>query len=576
MLRIQEVRPRRSTISFLVLGAIAVASSLAADKPQVIPPLIDQVRVEVVNVDVVVTDRGGMPVVGLEPENFTLLVDGQERAITNFYSFTEGKALGEEFEETGESKWQDRNLKRRMAILFDSNSLDKRDREEAIESLEDFILEQFDGSYEWTVVAYDERLRLLQPFTSDKTTVISALARVKELPIPVRQARATDPTFTEHPVVAGFTALAAATSPGDRPGRPRLEPEQFELRERMLTGIRKFDKTASAVIETMRAYSALPGRKSLVLVTGTLESLPSGPQLLGYGFPGVGGPQRIDPMIAAMNTDLQKRFQAIVRIANSSGFAIYPISTNAGLEGKTPYLDVDRNTSLFRARDNSLGSAEVDIDGAPQVMAAGTGGLYYSTSKFYEAFDDIDSRTANSYVLGFETNHSPDSKYHRIEVKTKSSKLKIQNREGYLHLSRQDRLTEELATPLFFPKDKGDFEVAVQVSPPEQAGPKTVDVTVAGVIPLENVTLIPQGDELVGRIFMFLAVYHKDEKLFNIVKEHQDIRIPVGRMEGVSAEAPARFGLKVKGLDRGDYTFRLTLLDEISDRYGTGLQPVVL
>lgn len=58
---------------------------------------VDTVEINVVEVDVVVTDRKGRPVNGLKPEDFELSVDGMPVEIANFFEskvFSERTALG--------------------------------------------------------------------------------------------------------------------------------------------------------------------------------------------------------------------------------------------------------------------------------------------------------------------------------------------------------------------------------------------------------------------------------------------------------------------------------------------------
>ena len=148
----------------------------------------------------------------------------------------------------------------------------------------------------------------------------------------------------------------------------------------------------------------------------------------------------------------------------------------------------------------------------------------------------------------------------------------MKSREGYLHLSQYDRLAEELSTSLLFPKARGDFAVEVQVMPPENETKKGVDVKVAGVIPMDNVTLVPQGKKMVGRVFLILAVYDNEGHLQKLLRKRQDLRLTPERLAGFPADAPARFAMTVEGLEPGVYTFTLRLMDEVSDRYGTGMQ----
>jgi VWFA-related protein len=561
----------------LVAAVVRAAPQEAAD----LPPLVEEIKVEVVNVDVVVTDRRGNPVTGLTRDDFVLYEDGKQRPITNFYAFDEGRARfeagGAAPEQAAEETRPDPTTRRRMVLLFDSNSLEKRARNQAIDALERFILEQFDGTYEWAVIAYSERLQLMEPFTSSKTRVLAALSKVRDLPIAVRRARAGDPLEAEEPIVRS-RAQGLTEQPGsERSNEPRqLTTLEFGTRARMFAGIRSFSVTTAAMVQTMRAFSGLPGRKALVLVSGELESLPSAAQLLGRGFPGAGSDNRLDPLSSVLHTELLTRFKLIVQTANATGFAIYPVSSFGYISSDAPYLDVERHANLaFKGGFSSMPAA-IDVDTAPRVIAEGTGGEYYTTTHFYNAFDDIDSRTANAYVLGFQTDRDPDGKYHRLRVEVTRHGLEVKSREGYLHATRESRLVTALTTPLTFPKDRGDFAVNVEVLPPSKVTKKKVTLTVAGVVPLEDVTLVPQGKDMVGRVHLYVAVYDENGDLVSLVREKQDVRIPTAKVTAAGANVPARFGLTLKDLPRGEYTVSLTLLDEISDRYGTGLVPVSL
>lgn len=574
-------RPARPLVlPCLLLAAVALLVGPAAAQnapPEEVPPLVEEISVEVVNVDVVVTDDKGRPVTGLTADDFVVYEDGEERPVSNFFSFRNGGLLldGEERVEERENRWPDNRMRRRMAILFDNNSLEKRDRQRAIEQMERFVLEQFDGTYEWAVIAYDEHLQLMQPFTSDKTTVLGALGRVGDLPIPVRRRRASDATMLEQ-----IPVMSRADFRRGRRGIDQITQEltmrDFDLRERMSEGLQIFDRTTAAILQTMRAHMGLDGRKSLVLVTGALGTLPGGEQLIGRGLPTSGGDDRADQEVAVMHSELLRRYEAIVKMANASGFSIYPISADALMQANSSYVDAERNPTLAFSASFGDVSADIDVDTASRTMADNTGGRYYSTTHFYDAFDDIDDRTANSYVLGFTTDHAPEGKYHDVRVRTKRKGLQVFHREGYMHLSREQQIAEELATPLAFPKDRGDFEVTVQVFTPEKAGKKKVDMTVAGLIPVERVTLIPQGEDLVGRVHLYIAIYNREGELVSLVRDRQDVRVKAAAVEDAGAEAPARFGVKLTELPKGDYTISLTLIDDVTNQYGTGLQAVNL
>ncbi|HEX2162855.1 MAG TPA: VWA domain-containing protein [Thermoanaerobaculia bacterium] len=572
---------RRAARRLPLLTAVGLlaAAGLAAAQDDSAPPaadlFVDQVSVEIVNVDVTVTDGSGRPITGLTAEDFVVVEDGEERPITNFSSFRSGemRLLDDAARTAGDLP--EPTVRRRMAILFDNNSLEKRDRARAIEDLERFVLEQFDGSYEWAVIAYGDELQLMQPFTADKTTVLGALGRVDDLPIPVRRRRAADATYTESEPFVSRSDFRRGRRGIDQT-LLNLTQRDFELRERMWHGLQQFDHTTAAIVQTMRAYMGLDGRKSLVLVTGAMEVLPGGQQLLGRGLPTLGSDDIVDPMIATVHAEVLRRYDAIIKIANAAGFSIYPVAADALMQAKSSYIDAERDPTLAFGGGFGDSPAELDVEGASRTVAAGTGGRFYSTTNFYDAFDDIDDRTANSYVLGFATDHDPEGGYHRIAVRTKRPGLQVRHRQGYLHLTREQQIAEELATPLAFPKDGGDFPIRMEVHPPEGEGRKKVTLLVAGVIPMSQITLLPQGEDLVGRVHVLVTIYDREGNVVDLIRERQDVRVAAAKAAAAGEAAPARFGLRLREMPRGEYTITLTLIDDVTDRYGTGLESVRL
>src|SRR5438445_1313803 len=69
-----------------MIRAIAVIAALLFASAQVPapPPLAEKITVNVVNVDVSVTDKRGHPVRGLQRQDFEILEDGQPQEVSNF------------------------------------------------------------------------------------------------------------------------------------------------------------------------------------------------------------------------------------------------------------------------------------------------------------------------------------------------------------------------------------------------------------------------------------------------------------------------------------------------------------
>ena len=70
----------------LVAIFLVAVSAAAQETPPTDQVFTGSVRVDVVNVDVFVTDGDGNPVYGLQREDFELIVEGQQMEISNFYA----------------------------------------------------------------------------------------------------------------------------------------------------------------------------------------------------------------------------------------------------------------------------------------------------------------------------------------------------------------------------------------------------------------------------------------------------------------------------------------------------------
>jgi hypothetical protein len=77
-------------------------------------------------------------------------------------------------------------------------------------------------------------------------------------------------------------------------------------------------------------------------------------------------------------------------------------------------------------------------------------------------------------------------------------------------------------------------------------------------------------------VHLYVALYDPQGRLVNLFTDQQDVNVPAEKVAGVSDDAPARFGMTLKDLPRGDYTVTVTLIDDVTNRYGTGLQAMQL
>src|SRR5213075_3189310 len=116
-------------------------------------------EVRVINVDAHVTDRAGAPFLGLTAADFEVLEDGKPQPITNFAIVEKTQTRNAP---AGEARPAEERYHRRVAIVVDNNTLEKRDRDQAMGVLEQFAEESIGPDAEWSVGFIGEQFELLQ------------------------------------------------------------------------------------------------------------------------------------------------------------------------------------------------------------------------------------------------------------------------------------------------------------------------------------------------------------------------------------------------------------------------------
>src|SRR5215470_632301 len=100
--------------------AALLTLTAAAVYPQQQPPLVETIEVRVANVDVVVTDRKGNPIVGLTKADFELYDENAKQPITNFYEVRRGQDMSAP---AGDQDVPLSVRQRRVALLVDAATL---------------------------------------------------------------------------------------------------------------------------------------------------------------------------------------------------------------------------------------------------------------------------------------------------------------------------------------------------------------------------------------------------------------------------------------------------------------------
>ena len=546
----------------IVSFVLFVIPSISAQNFGPMPPLTAHVDVNVVNVDVSVTDRSGRPVMNLTRADFEVFEDGKRMTLSNF-SLIE-KTVQRTTTATPATPAQQVEaaapVHRKLLILVDNNYLEKVERDRAINTIETYLQSpEFQG--EWALAAIGHTIQPVQLFTSDKGQIHAAFEKVRHMP--------TNAMY--HEIDRSILSDRSRKILDFGTDYDYGEAIRFNSREQTVRNVMTLRNTARAVADMAESYSADEGKKFMLLVTGGMESNTS---YTSYD-------KSTDRQMQQLRLDMAKIVDAIVREANAANFTIHII--NAKSRGmQAPQHDVENRSSGINlsAQNIYLGKwgtdpiDTTDLDSIPLSVALGTGGMYLPSANLKESIQRIDTQTSNFYSLGYTPAHSGDRRYHTINVKVKRPGVIVANRVGYYDLSPDDRLEESLHARLTFDHPVGALPVKMSLGTPKTSSERNIVLPVQAALPMANVTLLPREDGFVGRVHVYLSVFDRNGR--NVGFHHQTQEVTMtAKQHDKQGDEPFKYSMNLR-LKKGDFTVVVTMRDELSNELGSVVQDVSL
>jgi len=550
----------KMTLSSVVLVAVVLARASFADQVNELPPLTEKIDVSVTSVDVTVRDSNGKTVGGLGREDFEILEDGELQRITGFYAIENAVVQLKEEAETADRD----QFRRKVVLMVDNNTMNRVQRNGAIDLMTQFIDNQFAEDYEWSVVSVGRKVSTVQGFTTEKDAIRSALLSVKKGPT-FEYIRELDRDVLTDPSRALLRDNEGASDYNFG------TTARFQAREQTLRNIRSTINSAKAVVQTCRAYSSAAGKKLLILVTGGMEV---NTQFNLYDTPE-------DRNMIEMKRELSQLFEVMVREANAANFNIYVIN-GRGLGHKAPQHDISRGSlglggsarNPFFGEGFSATSDVSDRDSSALTISLGTGGRYLPGNDVGDAMEAIDADSANFYSLAYAPQHKDDGKYHKIAVRLKRPGLHVSHRAGYVSLSSEARFERSLRSNLAFPKEKGTLPVTLKLGDPGKKSEGQRRIPVITILPMSRITFIPREENQIGRVHVYLSLYDDDGNNVGVSHRAQDITVTPAQRPNLTREL-FRYTMALS-MKPGNYTVVVTVRDELSNEIGSAFQDVRL
>ncbi len=476
-------RAVRARLAFTLLGLIAAAIAVESQPP---PSSVfgETVEVRVVNLEVVVTDAEGMRVSGLQAKDFELKLDGEVIDIEFFSEVDEGVVQSGEGGPRSAAGLQAGEAVATSYLLFiDEFFSITRDRDRLIDRLIEQV-EVMGPADRMAVVRYDgTSLDRVTGWTSgDQLRAALRTAKNRES-LGLRRLMEQRPIFKPSEVDIFERSIAA--------GDVRLTLEEQYFVERLEEQLQRVVRAGAS---TLRSFAAPRGRRVMILLSG--------------GWPHDPVEYVLDDLQRAVFASNRHRFDQLYDplrdTANLLGYTLYPVdvpgfqATSVNAESASAGSDAPlAGQAFFR---------EAGLHRSLEYLAKETGGKALINSARDRVLSEVVADTRKYYWLGFTAPRAGDDQRHDIEVTVKTPRLEVRSRGDYFDFSRQREVTLTVESALYFGAPPSQQPLGVTLGKAERAGLRTILLPLEIAVPLDQLTLLPGPEGVVGRVELRVAV----------------------------------------------------------------------
>jgi VWFA-related protein len=522
----------RTTLFFSFLSLVAMLFGFRplqeSTIKQVSPPkLAYDVEVTVANIDVIVRSKDGRCITGLLPENFQVYEDGILKKLTNFFEVNRLQALGFRLKEDGKmSPWPQpssplpEQVQNKIVFFFDNGHLHPMNRDRIAKKLETFItknIEEGKGN-QGMVVFLDRRLNILQDFTSDASSLLSAIKDIR--------GRTSDTllrTLSWDDMQQEIARMASQTSGLDDAERYQhsVSYAQGNVEEQ----INQLNLSLQSLEALGNYFRGIKGRKILIYVS---DGLPLNPAEEVFYFIGQLFPSA-NTQTEAMNYDASWLFKELTAKCNAEGISVYSIH---GDESIVSASSADKaNSSLKTGGLRSINPGTSPHNDGLEIVTRETGGSVISARGDISAgLEMIENDLSHYYSLGYNSSCLADNAYHPLDVKIVGLKdsYVIRFRKGYLKSSAEEEIKDRVIARLFLSQKDNPLDVQVHILPVEKLPfeQTKLKLTLKLLIPINKLTLSPSGNEHVGKIKVIIAMLDSKNLWSDPEELLNDIKIP--------------------------------------------------
>jgi VWFA-related protein len=530
------------------------------------------VRSDLVLVPVIVTDKSGKPVSGLQKDSFTLEENGKARSISVFDEMkTESLPVGTrdaEPERYANFSAEDDHAWRITIVVLDIINTPSMRQVEARKKLIDYLLRCALQDEPMALFSLNSNgLRQIHPLTTDTKILVEALQKLKlSLSSAERTEAPVNPTdFSSPDQQAGEEEQLMASALSDLDTGVSADYQRTASRQ-----------TLAGLKQLARAYQTIPGRKTLIWATA--------------GFPfTIDDPQSF----ARQGDDLLPEYEDAWRSLNLANIAVYPVDLN----------DQDVNPGSLPSANSGLSSSRIaDIRGTNGMKSAlrlpndkaqqqrmtlhafadATGGRTCATfAELEKCFAMAVDDSRDYYLLGYYIGGDTKPGWRKLKVKVAQDGLRVRYRTEFYVTPEADDTPEvrrgEIVDALASPVAYTGLHLNARVLPPsadstsarKAGGKKPIEIMLA--INGESITIDRESGNAINLEVTTLA-FDSNRKSIATMSQTIATKLTPERLQKMLETG---LGIPEKiDLPPGKYEVKFAVRDNLSRALGTISVPI--
>jgi VWFA-related protein len=380
------------------------------------------------------------------------------------------------------------------------------------------------------IATYNRSMKVRVPFTRDQAQLISAIDTIS------RESG------------LGIANMSERKSAEDRIRESNGYVEAMGIARQYASSVEHdLRQSVSSLNGLLTTLAGVEGKKILVL---TSEGFPMQPgRELFYMIDEMQrekGWNVGSSLLETMTYDGTQRIQSVAKTANANGITMYTIHA-AGLTGgvemsaehSKPVSNIVSQTAMSNTTESMI------------MMAQMTGGLAsVQNNNFAQAFDRIERDLGAYYSLGYRAGTERVDRQRYLSVKLKDNKngYTVRARQTFVEKSVYAEMSDRVIANLLYRVKDNDLHVISRIGRPMPTGDGLFKVPVDIQIPMQSLSMIPQGDtEFAGGFDVYVVVANEQNDMSDVARKSHQIRITSADMQKTAGKV---------------YTYTLELLTE--------------